>query len=183
MRSGRYVLNAALLVIVCLTLLPALQAGEGPVPESPEVSELLTRAKTSALRLSTDADTMASFTRSTLSWESHAEQIHTITQHVNNLGAILKQLDAKRGSASPWQREAIDRVTPLAKELASDIETTIKHINDHPERLHSPKYQQYVSSNAEVSAELAKLIADFVALGKSKAKYQQLETQLEVGSK
>lgn len=180
MRKARFLLSLALLVAASLYLLPALQAADEPVADSPEVSELLTQAKNHAYRLREDSDTMHKYSLSSLSWESHATQINTIRQHVNNLGKVLQKLSDNRESASPWQQKAIDHVTPLAAELASNIETTIEHINNNKGRLHTQQYKDYLEANYEVSSSLSGLINDYVSYGKSKAKYQQFGTQLEV---
>jgi len=180
MRNARYVLGVALLVAASLYLLPALQAGDNPVADSPEVSELLTQAKNHAAQLTRDAEEMQTFTNNRMSSESHAVQINIIREHTNNLGKTLQQLSDQRSAASPWQQTAIDRVTPFASELASNIETTIDHINNNQNRLHTAEYKDYLKANYELSAGLSELISDFVKYGKSKATYERLGSQLEV---
>lgn len=180
MRKARYALGLALLVAASLYLLPVLQAADNPVPDSPEVSDLLTKAKQHAIQLARDADEMQAFASQGLSTESHATKINTIREHTNNLGKVLQQLSDRRESASPWQQTAIDRVTPYASELASNIETTIEHVNKNQTRLQMPEYRDYLKANYELSAGLSELISDFVTYGKSKATYERLGSQLEV---
>jgi len=183
MLKARYALGLAFLLAASLYLLPALQAADNPVPDSPEVSEMLTQAKNQSLQLSDDANSMHNFSLTGMSWESHATQINLIRSHVNKLGRILQQMDDKRATASPWQQEAIDRITPLAAELASDVEKTIEHLNNNQNRLHTPQYRDYLASNSEVSSSLSALISDYVSYGKNKAKYQKLGTELELPSR
>ncbi|MEJ2009728.1 MAG: hypothetical protein P8Z30_16505 [Acidobacteriota bacterium] len=183
MLKARFAFGLALLVAVSLYLLPALQAAENPVPDSPEVAELLTQAQKQSVQLRDDAELMHSFSLSNLSWQSHAEQITTVKMHINNLGKTLKQMGERREFASPWQQQAIDRITPLASELASDVEKTIEHINNNQNRLHTPQYTDYLASNSEVADSLAALISDFVSYGKNKARFERLGTELEVSSR
>jgi hypothetical protein len=132
MRKAQYALGLALLVAVSLCLLPALQAADNPVADSPEVAQLLRQAKNHALQLSDDADVMRSFSMTTrVSWASHAEQITMIKEHTNKLGKVLQEMRDKQSMASPWQKEAMNRIIPLASELASNIETTIQHMNNN----------------------------------------------------
>ena len=180
MRKARCVLGLALLAAASLYLLPALQAADNPVPDSPEVSGLLTRAKEHAAQLTRDADVMKSFAWQDMSTEIHSQQITVIKEHTNNLGKVLQQLDDQHQMASPWQQEAIERITPLAKELASNIEMTIEHINNNQNRLHTPEYKDYLSANYELSSGLSALIADFVSYGKNKANYERLGSKLEI---
>lgn len=181
MRKTRFGLGLALFAAVSLYLLPALQAAN-PAPDSPEVTELLTQAKNQAIQLKNDADLMRSFSLSKLTWRSHAEQIDIIKTHVNKLGGILKQMGERRQFASPWQQQAIDRITPLASELASDVDKTIEHLNKNQTRLQSPQYRKFLASNADVAASLSSLISDFVSYSRDKAKYERLGTELEVSS-
>ena len=180
MRKAGYLLGLAFLVVGFLCVLPTLQAANEPVPDSPEVTELLMKAKAHALQLRDDADLMHKFSLMSLSWESHASQITTIKDHVNNLGKVLEQMNDRHKLSSPWQQAAIDRVTPLARELASNIETTIDHINKNQNRLHTPQYKEYLTANFEVSSSLSELISDYVEYGKYKANYEKLEERLEV---
>jgi len=50
----------------------------------------------------------------------HADQIGVIKAHVNDSGKILAQLHDARAGASHWQQDAIDRITPLLQEIASN---------------------------------------------------------------
>ena len=180
MRKARNVLGLALLLGAFLYLLPVLQAADNPVPDSPEVAELLTQAKSHALQLRDDAQLMHQFSLMKVSWESHAEQIMTIKGHANNLGKVLKQMADRQESASPWQQSAIERITPLAQEMATNIETTIEHLNNNQSRLHMPQYKEYLSANSEVASSLSELISDYVAYGNNKAKYDRLGSKLEM---
>ncbi|MEJ2009730.1 MAG: hypothetical protein P8Z30_16515 [Acidobacteriota bacterium] len=182
MLKARHGLGIALLVAASLYLLPALQAADNPVPDSPEVSALLAQAKSQALRLRDDSDLMHKFSTMSMSWQSHVEQITLIKTHINELGKLLQQMDNERETASPWQKEAIDRITPLAAELASDVEKTIEHINNNQNRLHTQPYKDYLASNYDVSKSISALISDYVSYGKNKARYEKLGTELELPS-
>lgn len=182
MPKARFACGLVLLLVLSLYLVPVLQAADNPAPDSAEVSELLTQARSHAALLTRDAAEMQVYGRQRLSPQSHAVKINTIREHVNNLGQVLQQLNDKRTTASPWQQSAIDRVTPFASELASNIETTIEHINKNQNRLQTAEYKDYLKANYELSSGLSELIGDFVTYGKSKANYERLGSQLEVPS-
>jgi hypothetical protein len=179
MQKLRYALGLALLMAASLYLLPALQAADNPVPDSPEVSDLLAQAKSDAVQLRDDADVMRQYGMSQLSWESHAGRITMIKEHINDLGKVLRQMDERREWASSWQQKAIDQVTPLASEMASSIEATIDHLNKNKHRVRMPQLKEYLSANYELSSSLSKLIGDYVSYGKSKAAYERLGSELE----
>src|SRR5579875_400219 len=180
MRKASYLPGLTLLVAACLYLLPTLQAAENPLPDSPAVTELLTQAKERAGQLVRDADEMQMFAVKPFVPETHAHKINTIKDHVNKIGEVLQQMENARGSASPWQQRSIDRITPLARELAANIETTIDHINENQSRLNTQQYKEYLKVNYEVSSNLSELIDDFVEYGNAKANYERIGSQLEL---
>ncbi len=167
-------LAGASIVPVCL------RAAE--VPDSPEATELLSDARAQAFQLQQDAETMESFTRSSLSWQSHADAVARIKDHINTVGRQLVKLEAVRENASPWQRTAIDRIRPILKELASNTESIIDYLTKHPERLKLPAYQDYLEANADHSEDLAALISDFVKYGRNKGRMEHLKDKLEIPS-
>jgi len=86
----------------------------------------------------------------------------------------------RRSSASPWQREAIDRIKPVAKKLASNTTAAIEHLNKNPLRINEPQYQQHLKSNAEAASNLAALVKDLVEYGKTRTTLEAYERKLEV---
>jgi hypothetical protein len=148
--------------------------------DSKEVSAIFEDVKTEAIQLRHDADEMKSYTHSTLSWQTHVTRVEEMKRHVNNAGKLLSELDSARASASPWQEQAVDRITPLLKELASNVTATIEHLNQNPKRLQTAPYVDYVAANYDVASNLAELISDYVEYGRSKARSGELAERLEV---
>lgn len=170
-----------------LTLLPAgflIAAGTNAaaVPDSEQVSKLLSETKTMAFQLKEDAGTMESFTRMNVSWESHKVAINQIRDHVNALRTQVEKLNAVKATASPWQKAAIDRITPFLDELEGYTLAIIENLNGQTNRTIA-EYKDYLEANADYSADLAAMIANFVDYGKSKDRMQNLGAKLEVPQK
>ena len=158
-KRGKY----SLIVLTLLTsmfLLSGLAAAQNE--ENPEVSRLLSDAREQAAVLSRDADEMEALTRSAVSWESHAAKLETMKEDVNELAKSVEKLNAARDSASSWQRQAIDRMMPLMKELASNTTAAINHLREQPTRPTSGSYTEYLKQNSETAHELADAISSFV---------------------
>jgi len=151
--------------------------------DSKEVSAILDEVKTEAIQLSHDADELKSFTHSTLTWQSHTVKVEEIKRHVNKAGKSLSELDSAKAEASPWQQQAIDRINPLLRELASNVTATIEHLNQKPMLLQTGPYADYVAANYELASNLAELVSDYVDYGRSKAKSEELATKLETPEK
>jgi hypothetical protein len=167
------------LFAVSLLALPLATADEN-ASGSAEISRLFTDAKVEAVQLQTDAADMESFTRSDVAWETYASQVTMIREHVNAVGRLIAQLNEVENRCTPWQKTAIQRITPLLRELADNTEATITHLNDNHGRVHMPPFKEYVAANYELSRQLATLITDFVGYGNAKDKVERLEERLEV---
>jgi hypothetical protein len=151
----------------------------GPV-ESEKVSALFSDARMQAFQLREDAGMLESYTRSNLSWESHAVAIDRVREDVNKMGRILGQLQDARGTAAPWQQEAIDRLTPVAKELAANTTTGINALNANRAHVNAPAYQEYLEAINDSANNLAATIADFMDYGKTKERMARLAGKLEI---
>ena len=140
-----------------------------------DLTALFQEARTTATQLNRDAETMESFTRSNLNWQSHSAQITQIKDHINKAGSILSQMQAARGEAKPWHQDAIDGITPALKELASNTESIINHLNENPRRLKDPTYMQYLKSNAQSAREPAAAVGNVVDYDRTRTKMEELE--------
>src|SRR6202162_1121817 len=152
--------------------------------ENPEVTRLLADAREKAAELSCDADDMAALLRSDVSWQVHADMLERVKEHVNKLGRTAAQLEQKRDSAAQWQQQAIDRMLPVLKELATNTSAAINHLNENKGRpLETSSYPQYLRENAEAAHNLSDMISSFVKYGDSRAKVEKLEQKLEIASR
>lgn len=176
-------LTALLLAILVISASQILMAADEPAQDSEQVAELFQQAKQSSAQLATDSEELVTFQKSHVNWESHANQLNTIKEHVNKIGKLEQELRDARESGSPWQQEAIDRVNPLLQELASNLETTINHLNNNRSALFAPPYPDYVQTNSDLATELHSMISDFVDYGKTKQKFQELQQKLEVAER
>ena len=138
---------------------------------------MLFRSRTTASQLNRDVATMESFTRSNVNWQSHGAQITRIKEHINKAGEILSQMQAARGDAKPWHQDAIDGITPVLKQLASNTESIINHLNDNPEHLKDPTCVQYLQSNAQSASELAAAVGNVVDYDGTRTKMDGLEAR------
>jgi hypothetical protein len=167
------------LFLGALSLAASTVYGAQTSKDSKEVSAIFADVKTEAIQLSHDADELKSFTHSNLRWETHAAKVEEIKRHVNEAGQLLSKLNGARETGSRWQQQAIDGIYPLLKELASNVESTIEHLNQKPGQLQTGPYVDYAAANYEMASNLAELVSDYVEYGKSKAKSEELAEKLE----
>ncbi|PYX97874.1 MAG: hypothetical protein DMG71_01840 [Acidobacteria bacterium] len=182
LEKARYRATAcALASFLLLFVLPVVSAAQNK-EENPEVSQLLQQARDKAAAVSRDADEMETLTRSDVSWQTHASWLETMKDDVNDLAKYVEKLTAARNSASPWQQQAIDRMLPLMRELASNTTAAINHLKQERTRPTTPEYAEYLRQNSETARELSDMISSFVQYGQTRAKLDRLEQKLELGT-
>jgi len=153
------------------------------VPDSEEISKLLTEARSYADQAAEDGATLQSYTRSTLAWQTHNAKLAEMAEHVNALGRVNKQLNDLRPEGSPWQQKAIGQIDSLLRDMADQLTATIKHLDDNKARVHMLAYQDYARATYERAERTAQMISDFVEYDKASAKAESLEQKLELDEK
>ena len=148
-------------------------------PPNAEVAAQLDAANAEAAELARNADEMTSLLHNDVSWQSHAEMLSQIKDHVNNMGRITAKLLEERDAASPWQQQAIDRMVPMLKEIATNTTAAIEHLNQNHERPTTPDYVEYLQQNADTSHELADMISAVDQYGRERTKLERLQDKIE----
>jgi seryl-tRNA synthetase len=129
-------------------------------------------------RWARDTDIMEAYTRSDVTWVSHATEIERIKRHINKLGGVVSQLQAARDDASKQHQVAIDRILPNLQELASNTQAIIDHLNQTQSDLQSPNYQDYLRENANLAKNILQVVSDTVAYDSTKDKLEKLQAKL-----
>lgn len=109
----------------------------------PEVTTALKELKSTAFEARREADTLESFTRSRqLSWQSHAYRLHTLKQHVNDMGKKLAGLESIKSLASQHQQTAIEHARPHLVVTAEQLTDAIEMLNENRRSIHHSDYAE-----------------------------------------
>lgn len=146
-----------------------------------EAAGLLAEIQGLSGQLHTDADQLASFSRSNLSWESHSQQLSAVRETINNIGERLTRLQEIRHVTSPWQQQAIDRMIPVAAGLASHTQAAIEHLNDNRGYLFAPAYNDHLDAIADGAEEMKASLDTFLDYTSTQQKLEMLQQKLELG--
>jgi hypothetical protein len=168
----------AFFAVALLYLAPAV-ASARVVTDSEEVSGFLGQAKAEATQLQQSTEEMNSFLYSATSWQTHAAKIEEIKHRLNRLGELVTKLNNAE-APSPWQRQAIRDVTPMVEELAANVTMTIFYLGEFPDRLMFTSFPEYVAANAELAANMAQLLSDYVEFAKAKQTVEDISFELEL---
>ena len=147
--------------------------------DNPSVTGQLTDAKAIVAKIRKDAADMEGFSRAGgPSWNSHAATLSRIKDDVNKLQENMRGLQSHRTVASPWQQEAIDRITGLANDLAKNMNAAIDQLNKSKSQPTAPPYPEYLKTNAQLARDLADEIDATIDYGQNKGKLDALQKQL-----
>jgi hypothetical protein len=82
-----------------------------------------------------------------------------------------------RGSAAPWQREAIDSIVPVATQLASRTEAAINYLNENPGQLFVPVYTEHLGAIAGHADRMKESVDVYLDLASTQDRLDRLRDQ------
>jgi hypothetical protein len=180
--NARKALCGLVLGFACVVVPSAVSAQA--TSDNPSVTGQLNDAKTIVAKIKKDAIQMQSYAQTTgLSWQTHSTALEKIKADVNELQQNMRGLQSHRTIASAWQQEAIDRITTLANDLATNMNATIDRLNKSKSRPTTPPYPEYLKANTRIVTDLADEIDATIDYGQNKAKLDQLGQQLDSSAK
>lgn len=167
--------------VLVIFLLFSISGRAIALPEdSQQLTQVLGQARAEAAELARDADEMESLIRNDVSWQTHAEMLDRVKDHVNNMARIITKLNETRASGSELQQQAVDRILPLVKELAANTTAAINYLNQNKSRPKTDPYTQYLHDNAETALQLSSTISSLWEYEKSMTKIAKLKNKLEL---
>ena len=150
---------AALALVVPITSAFAAQG-----TDAKSIPSVLQEVKQHAGQANDDAEVLDSFRRTGVSWQSHAWCLNEIRQHVEDLMEDYSRLQTMADKATPQQRDAINQLKPLLREMTTDLEKTIQTLNENQKHVNMPSYRarihtDYLNIN-RVYRELCKCVTE-----------------------
>ncbi len=164
--------------------LAALPAGvhAQAATDNPSVTAQLNAAKPIVAKIKKDAAELQSFSAASgPGWDSHAAVLTRIKEDVNKLQENTRGLQSHRTVASAWQQDAIDRVTSLANDLATNMNSAMDHLNKSKSRPIKAPYPEYLKANSRIANDLGDEIDAIIDYGQAKAKADEIAKQLDSG--
>ena len=163
-----------------------------PAPGAPEekrmstylsvrASTLLAEIQKEAAEITPHAETLRTFSRTPgHSWQSHAEYLQGVKDHINAIGERVAELQRIRDYASPWQQKAITEVTSHAAQLAASTQEAIVYLRENQDRLFVPEYRDHLKTIADRSHDMKQMVDKFLDYEEAQLKLQRLQIELEI---
>jgi chromosome segregation ATPase len=145
-----------------------------------EANNLLKEIKSLSGKLKNDANTLESYKWQTLlHWQTHAQQISRVREHINSIGDRLDRLQAIKSELAPWQQRAIEQIVPVAANVAAHTEAAIQHLNQNRAYLFAPVYAEHLTAIADRSSELKESADLFLEFGDTSDKLDRTQKKLD----
>jgi hypothetical protein len=178
MNTASYVTFGLALVIGAPSM--SVKAAEVISGRSQEISSLLVAAEHEAIELKHDAVDMEGMIRSRVNRAGQSAAVTRVKEHINECGELLARMAESREAASPLQSQAIDQITPLLRQMATNTSSFIDLISAGDPGISRSELQQSANVNSELAAELTTLISNFVDYEKTMERQEELRTRLNV---
>lgn len=144
-----------------------------------EATGLLNEIRAFSGQLNRHADTLNSLAQRNSQREGQALELNQMRERINAIGSRLSRLQDIKHVTASWQQMAIERIHPLAADVAESAEAAIAHINENGNHLFAPSYRETVSSAADQADELQSAVSNFMAYGNSLENVDRLRSVLE----
>lgn len=148
-----------------------------------EATDLLSGIETDSRHIATLADEVIMLRRQpAVAWTSHGSTLMEIREAVNDMGMKLSRLETIRSSALPWQQQAIDRVAPLVRLTADNVQDAILFLNANQHGLWKPEYGKYTRNMAAEAGQIATSVREFETYANARQREMQLGKDLGMSS-
>lgn len=140
-------LTAVLSAVALALSVPVRPALAAPLSDSTTIPRLLDQARHHASEANYDAIVLDSYRLSNLDFRTYAETLRNIQEHANHLFQDYYQLQRLRDGGAPAQQEAIDRLEPLLREMATSLTHTSQMLHEHETQVNMPAFRNEVHSD------------------------------------
>jgi soluble lytic murein transglycosylase-like protein len=106
-----------------------------------------------------EADQLFTFARNVdIDASQHRLSLLQLKQKINQLGTALAGLEARRDSLDANEQEAMEKIHPLLKDAAVNVEAATRYYNEHLGRFWSPRYRAFAEQAAGDAEQITKTI-------------------------
>ncbi|MGH9468850.1 MAG: hypothetical protein ACRD1N_00745, partial [Terriglobia bacterium] len=110
----------------------------------------------------------------------HAAQLTQMRAQINDVGARLARLQEIKHVTAPWQQQAINRLQPLAEDVAQHTESAIVHLNENGNYLFAPSYQEHLAEAMDQAKGLKETAGNFLAYNSAQQRLDRLQSLVEL---
>lgn len=115
----------------------------GDISQVGKIGDLLASFESKAIEARRDAAALESKRRNqNLSWQTHAENLTVMKEHINQMGRVLAELEQMKPKATLFQEKAIEAARPHLEDMAQRVEKGIRWLNEDRRSISTAEYKE-----------------------------------------
>jgi len=126
----------------------------GEVSQVSKIDDKLAQFESRAIETRRDAAMLESKRRNRqLSWQTHADKLSVMKEHINEMGKMLAELEGMKPKATLYQEKAIEAARPPLEDMARRVGNALNWLNEDRRSIAKAEYRDnlhgiWVSSDA-----------------------------------
>ena len=113
----------------------------GEVSHVSKIDDMLAQFESKAIDTRRDAAMLESKRRKQLAWQTHADKLGVMKQHINEMGKMLTELEGMKSKATLFQEKAIEAARPHLEDMARRVEKSINWLNEDRRSISKAEYK------------------------------------------
>ena len=160
MTKKSFSITSAILVTLSLSL---AQGGVKTQTAAESAKDTLKQLRASAIKVENEAEELTVIIENPLmSAESHLDRLTAMKEDINRMGREIGSLEEERQALATWEREAVDKVLPLAQDAAANTQSAIEFFNNNRNDLWADGYRDEAQHVRQDSEQIAKLLGSYL---------------------
>lgn len=147
----------------------------GEISQVSKIDEMLAGFESKAIETRRDASILESKRRNhQLSWQTHADKLSTMKEHINEMGKMLVELEGMKPKATVFQEKAIDAARPHLEDMAQRVEKGINWINEDRRSIAKAEYRDNLHGIWSSADELYRHVDTIIDYHEARMRLQEL---------
>lgn len=147
----------------------------GEISQVSKIDEMLAAFESKAIETRRDASILESKRRNhQLSWQTHADKLSTMKEHINEMGKMLAELEGMKPKATLFQEKAIDAARPHLEDMAERVEKGINWINEDRRSIAKAEYRDNLHGIWSSADELYRHVDTIIDYHEARMSLQEL---------
>ncbi len=147
----------------------------GEISQVSKIDDMLAAFESKSIETRRDAAILESKRRNQQpSWQTHADKLGVMKQHINEMGKMLAELEGMKPKATLFQEKAIEAARPHLEDMAQRVEKGINWINEDRRSIAKAEYRDNLHGIWSSADELYRHVDTIIDYHEARMRLQEL---------